>query len=283
MQSEPQVGLHISSAESLELSFDRAREVGATTFQIFTRSPRQWKFKPLTKELIAAFHEARKKSGMRSVVAHMPYLPNLASPDKTIKKVSRTSLNEEVRRCDDLGIDYLVTHLGSHLGAGTMVGVKNVAEAVNGALAKSKRKAMVLLENTAGQKNSVGSRFEELSMIIERIEKKDRVGVCLDICHAFASGFDFAGNAAVKRTMGLFDETVGMERLMVVHLNDSKYPIGSNLDRHEFVGEGRIGKKGIRAFLHYCGISERPLIMETPFHDEAGMRKSLKLVRSLLK
>lgn len=283
MQSEPQVGLHISSAESLELSFDRAREVGATTFQIFTRSPRQWKFKPLTKDLIAAFHEARKKSGMRSVVAHMPYLPNLASPDKTIKKISRTSLNEEVKRCDDLGIDYLVTHLGSHLGAGTMVGVKNVAEAVNGALAKSEGKAMVLLENTAGQKNSVGSRFEELHMIIERVEKRDKVGVCLDICHGYAAGFDFVGNAGVKGTMGLFDETVGIERLMVVHLNDSKYPIGSNLDRHEFVGEGKIGKKGIRAFLHYPGISERPLIMETPFHDEAGMRKSLKLVRSLLK
>lgn len=283
MQSEPQVGLHVSSAESLELSFDRAKEVGATTFQIFTRSPRQWKFKPLTKELIAAFHEARRKSGMKSVVAHMPYLPNLASPDKTIKKISRTTLNEEVERCDDLGIDYLVTHLGSHLGAGTMVGVKNVAQAVNGALAKTEGKAMVLLENTAGQKNSVGSRFEELDMIIERVEKKGRVGVCLDICHAYAAGFDFVGDAAVKRTMGLFDETVGMKRLMVVHLNDSKYPIGSNLDRHEFVGEGRIGKKGIRAFLHYPGISERPLIMETPFEDEAGMRKSLKLVRSLLK
>ncbi|QQG48688.1 MAG: deoxyribonuclease IV [archaeon] len=279
---EPQVGLHLSIEKSLDLAFDRAEEVGATTFQIFTRNPRTWKFKELTAEQVSAFRSRRKKAGTRSVVAHMPYLPNLASPFAGIMKPSRATLKEEVSRCDELGIDFLVTHLGSHLGAGTMVGVKNVAEAINKALAESGGATTVLLENMAGQKNSVGSSFDELKLILDRVREEHRVAVCLDLCHAFASGFDLTSSAAVENTMSLFDDAVGVDKLRVVHLNDSKGPLGGNLDRHEFVGEGKIGKKGMRAFLRYRGIRERPLIMETPFEDVEGMRRSLRTVRSLL-
>jgi deoxyribonuclease IV len=277
------VGLHVSIAGSLESAFDRAAELGANTFQIFTRNPNQWKFKPIPDDIAASFRERRRKSGVRRVVAHMPYLPNLASPDKATMKISRFSLDEEVKRCDALGIDYLVVHLGSHLGKGIAVGISNVADACNGALSGSGGKTSILLENMAGQSHSVGSRFEELRAILDKVKVDDRVGVCVDSCHAFASGFDLRDKAAVGHTMGLFEEIVGFDRWKVVHLNDSKGTLGSKLDRHENIGKGKIGRKGIRDFLHYPGVSERPLIMETPYDEVKTMEQSIKLVRTLLR
>jgi len=282
MQAKPLIGLHLSIEKSLDLAFDRAEEIGCTTFQIFTRNPRAWKFKPLESEQVLSFRERRKRSGFKSVVAHMPYLPNLASPDKATMQASRHSLREEVRRCDELGIDYLVAHLGSHLGKGVMAGVKNVSDAVNQALALSEGPTTVLLENMAGQKNSVGSRVEELKLILERVKKANRVAVCLDSCHLFASGFDLSNEEAVKQSMGVFEDSVSLESVKVVHLNDSKGSVGSNLDRHENIGKGKIGTKGMKAFLHYRDVGQRPLIMETPYGDVKGMKKSIALVRTLL-
>jgi len=278
----PLVGLHVSAAGSLDLAFDRAQEVGATTFQIFTRNPNQWKFAPLEPQVVADFREKRASSGFEKIVAHMPYLPNLASSENAIQKASRRSLDEEVKRCDSLGIDYLVIHLGSHLGRGTMSGVRNIAEAVNEAIRGGSGDTTVLLENMAGQKNCVGARFEELALILDRAKKADRVGVCFDTCHAFAAGFDLANETAVEETMALFDQCVGHEMLRVVHLNDSKGALGSSLDRHEIVGKGRIGVKGMKAVLNYKGMEQRPLIMETPFADTRAMKQSLATVRRLM-
>jgi len=280
---EPMVGLHISGAGSLDLAFDRALELGATTFQMFTRNPNQWKFKPIPDETITAFLEKRKSSGLARIVDHMPYLPNLASPEKSTMKISRYTLDEEIKRCDSLGIDYLVIHLGSHLGKGAAVGIANIADACNQAIAGSEGKTSILLENMAGQKNCVGARFEEIRGILDRVRESGRVGVCLDSCHLYAAGFDIGSDEAVKNTLGLFDEVVGLEKLKVVHLNDSKGALGSRLDRHENIGKGKIGRKGIRAFLHYPGVQERPLIMETPYEDVMTMKTSIKLVRTLLR
>jgi len=280
---EPMVGLHVSIAGSPDLAFDRAQELGATTFQIFTRNPNQWKFRPLEDETVALFREKRKQSGFRRIVDHMPYLPNLASPDRSTMKISRYTLVEETKRCDALGVDYLVVHLGSHLGKGTAVGISNIAEACNEAIAGSEAETIILLENMAGQKNCVGARFEEIRGILDKIKDGSRVGVCVDTCHVYAAGFDLGNEAAVTGTMGLFEEIIGLDRLKVVHLNDSKGPLGSRLDRHENIGEGKIGRKGIRAFLHHQGISERPIIMETPYEDIKTMEKSIKLVRTLMR
>jgi deoxyribonuclease-4 len=277
-----QVGLHVSSAGSLDLAFDRALGVGATTFQMFTRNPNQWRFNPIPDEVVQAFRDKRKKAGFKHVVAHMPYLPNLASPQPTILKASRSSLSAEVKRCDALEIDYLVAHLGSHMGRGTVSGVRNVSAAINESIARSSEETTILLENMAGQKNSVGARFEELAMILDGVKKSERVAVCLDTCHLYAAGFDLASEEAVNRTMALFDECVGYDRLKTVHLNDSKGALGSNLDRHEHVGKGKIGVEGMKAILHYKGMADRPLIMETPFADERAMRQSLAIVRRLL-
>jgi deoxyribonuclease-4 len=276
------VGLHISSAGSLDLAFDRALELGANTFQMFTRNPNQWRFRPIPDETVAAFRDKRKSSRFAKIVDHMPYLPNLASPDRSTMKISRYTLDEEVKRCDTLGVDYLVIHLGSHLGKGAAVGMANIAEACNQAIAGSDGQTTVLLENMAGQKNSVGARFEEIRGILDRVRESRRVGVCIDTCHLYASGFDIGSDEAVKNTMGLFDEVVGLDRFKVVHLNDSKGALGSRLDRHENIGKGKIGRKGIRSFLHYPGVQERPLIMETPYRDIRAMRASIRLVRALL-
>ncbi|HYC11320.1 MAG TPA: deoxyribonuclease IV [Nitrososphaerales archaeon] len=280
---EPQIGLHVSAAGSLDLAFDRATEVGATTFQLFTRNPNKWQFSPIPDEVVTAFREKRAKTGLRRVVDHMPYLPNLASSEPVIMKASRSALNEEVKRCDSLGIDYLVIHLGSHRGAGTASGVRNISEAINAALVRTRGESTILLENMAGQKNCVGARFEELDMILGKVKRDGRVGVCLDTCHMYAAGFDLGSDEAVSATMAVFDECVGNDRLKVVHLNDSKGALGSNLDRHEIVGKGKIGAKGMKAILRYKGILERPLIMETPFADVAAMKQSLSTVRRFIK
>lgn len=277
------VGLHVSAAGSPDLAFDRAKELGATTFQIFTRNPNQWKFKPLADEAVALFREKRRESGFRRIVDHMPYLPNLASPEKSTMKISRYTLDEETRRCDALGVDYLVVHLGSHLGKGTAVGITNIAGAVNEAVAGSDGETTILLENMAGQKNCIGARFEEIRGILDNVKRPDRVGVCLDTCHLNAAGFDLRNEEAVEGTMGLFEEIIGVDRLKVVHLNDSKGPLGSRLDRHENIGEGKIGRAGMKAFLHYPRVNERPIVMETPYEDIKTMEKSIKLVRTLMK
>ena len=276
------VGLHISAAGSLDLAFDRAQELGANTFQIFTRNPNQWKFKPLEDAMVSLFREKRKKFGFRRIVDHMPYLPNLASSEKSTMKISRYTLNEETKRCDALGVDYLVIHLGSHLGKGTAVGIANIAEACNGAISGSSGDTTILLENMSGQKNSVGARFEEIRRILDMVKRPERAGVCFDTCHSYAAGFDLGSQEAVANTMGVFGEVVGLDRLKVVHLNDSKGALGSRLDRHENIGDGKIGRKGMKAILHFPGIGERPIIMETPYEDIGTIVKSIRLVRTFM-
>jgi len=275
------IGFHVSIKDSLSSAFDGATELGCTTFQIFTRNPRGWKFRPLDEEEVSSFLERRRQTSFKFVVAHMPYLPNLATPVKALMRKSRSSLGEEVKRCDSLGIDYLVAHIGSHMGKGTMVGVRNVAEACDEALEESTGKTVLLLENMAGQKNCVGARFEELSLILDLVKKRKRVGVCLDTCHLLAAGFDMTSKEAVERTMSLFDELVGLKEIRVVHLNDSKGPLGGALDRHEHIGLGQIGREGFRAFLHHDSVTELPLLMETPVDDRRRDAQNLQTVKRL--
>jgi deoxyribonuclease IV len=277
----PLLGFHVSIKDSLPSAFDNAAAFGCNTFQMFTRNPRGWAFKPLPPEVAAAFREKRDQPRFPKIVVHMPYLPNLASPDPATIKLSRASLSEEVKRCDALGVDYLVTHIGSHLGKGPTEGVKNVAAACDQALAGSRGRTTILLENMAGQKNCVGARFEELASIIKMTKHPGRVGVCLDTCHAYAAGFDLSSRAAVKTTLGLVDELLGLDRVRVVHLNDSKGKLGSGLDRHEDIGKGFIGREGFRALINNDAFSALPFILETPYDDDAQLKNSLSVARKL--
>ena len=276
------IGFHVSISGSIDLAVDRALEMGCTTFQIFTRNPRGWAFKPLEEEQVELFRQKRSKAGYERVVAHMPYLPNLATSVKPYQRQSRASLKAEVGRCNALGIDYLVAHIGSHMGKGTMEGVKNVVGACNEALDANPGKTVLLVETMAGQNHSVGSRFEELRLILDGVRESKRMGVCFDTCHVFAAGFDLSSKPAVEGTMGMFGDIVGKERLKVVHLNDSKGPCGSGLDRHEYVGKGHIGEKGFRAFLHYGDVAKLPLIMEVPVEEKTQYDENMRMARRLV-
>lgn len=230
---------------------------------------------------ISEFQRKTRQYGIDPPVAHMPYLPNLASPKDDLYEKSVQTLISDLNRCARLGIPYLVTHLGSHLGTGVELGRKRVTDACNMALEQANDNVMILLENTAGQKNSLGTLFEDLNDIMNHIDQKERVAICFDTCHAFAAGYDLRNQAAVEETMRRFSRTIGFEYLKIVHLNDSKGCLGCKLDRHEHIGLGYIGEQGFRAVLAHELLGTIPLILETPVDDRRDDDGNLQKVREL--
>ena len=274
------VGVHVSIAGSLDQAVGRAAGKGCDVFQMFSRNPRGWSYKPLTDADCAAFCEGIEKTGLLPV-DHMPYLPNLASPKQEIYEKSVATLSAELARCGRLKIPYLVTHLGHHLGDGMAGGRKRVIAAINTALSGSDPGALLLLENTAGEKNSVGSSFEHIRSIMDGISEPGRIGVCFDTCHAFAAGYELRTDAGIEDTLGRFDEIVGLSNIRVIHLNDSKGDLGSGLDRHEHIGMGFIGEGGFSRFLHRTEIRALPLICETPVDERRDDEGNIRKVRDL--
>jgi len=276
------VGCHVSIAGSIDLAVGRARELGCDTFQIFSRNPRGWKAKDLDQGTADAFRTAVSASGLGPVVDHMPYLPNPASPDDEIYDKSVAALTGELRRCDLLGIPYLVTHLGHHRGAGTEAGQERVVAAINRALTDAgEDDVMLLLENTAGEKNSVGSTFADLSRIMDGIDAVEKIGICFDTCHAFAAGYDLRTAEGIEVAFVEVDDLIGLRHLRVVHLNDSKGDLGGGLDRHEHVGLGSIGEEGFRNILRHPGVRSLPLICETPVDERRDDVGNIAKVREL--
>lgn len=275
------VGVHVSIAGSIDRAVDRAEEVGCDTFQIFSRNPRGWRFKEIPEEVAREFKRKLELSGISPAVDHMPYLPNLATPKEDVYARSVEALAEELKRCAILGIPYLVTHLGSHLDSGKEVGFERTAEAITRALSSVENDVILLLETTSDSKNSVGGSFEDLAEIMRRVDREDRVGACFDTCHAFVAGYELRTAEGVAETMEKFDGTVGLSRLKVVHLNDSKGPIASKLDRHEHIGLGEIGEEGFRQILGHPAIRALPLILETPVDERRDDRGNIALVREL--
>jgi len=275
------LGVHVSIAGSIDKAADRAKKMGCTTFQIFTRNPRGWRFAPLNQEEVDGFIRKLETYGFSISVAHMPYLPNISSSIDDSYKKSVDNLKAELSRCGRLNINFLVTHLGSHLGRGLDVGMKRAAEACNQALLSVDNDVVLLLENTAGAKNSVGSDFEHIKFILDQIEQRDRVGVCFDTCHAFAAGYDLSNRKALNETLELFDKIVDLSKLRVVHINDSKGKLNSHLDRHEHIGMGFIGEEGFRAIFTNKIIKDLPLILETPIDSRRDSEGNLRKVREL--
>jgi len=264
-----QIGCHVSIAGSIDKAVDNAVKRECSAFQIFTRNPRGWHAKELTKDDITNFKSKLKASKIDrfATCAHMPYLPNLATPkDDGFEKSVKTLVNE-IERCAQLGIPYLVTHLGSHLGTGDEAGIKKLVEGLTIA-GQTKNDVIILLENTAGQKNSVGSNFKQLGEIFNQLKPAKKFGVCFDTCHAFVSGYDLRTEEKVKETFDEFDKYVGIDNLKILHLNDAKGEIGCNLDRHYHLGLGAIGEKGIAAVVKFANNRKIPLILETPIDDD---------------
>jgi len=275
------VGVHVSIAGSIDLAVDRAEKAGCDTFQIFSRNPRGWRFKEIPEEVAMEFRRKLALTGISPVVDHMPYLPNLATPKEDVYARSVEALAEELERCAILGIPYLVTHLGSHLDSGKEGGFERTAEAISRALSSVENEVILLLETTSDSKNSVGGSFEDLAEIMRRVEREDRVGACFDTCHAFVAGYELRTAEGVAETMEGFNEAVGLSRLKVVHLNDSKGPLASKLDRHEHIGLGEIGEEGFRRILRHPAIRALPLILETPVDERRDDRGNIALVRKL--
>ncbi|WP_214084375.1 deoxyribonuclease IV [Methanoculleus sp.] len=276
------VGCHVSIAGSIDLAVGRALDAGCDTFQIFSRNPRGWRAKDLESGPADAFRAAVDASGLGPVIDHMPYLPNPASPDAEIYEKSVAALAGELRRCALLGIPYLVTHLGHHRGAGMETGQERVIAAVNRAFADAgESDVMLLLENTAGEKNSVGTTVADLRRIMDGIDAKERVGICFDTCHAFAAGYDLRTPEGVDAVFAELDDRIDLSRLRVVHLNDCKGDLGSGLDRHEHIGLGSIGEEGFRHILHHSAVRSLPLICETPVDERRGDAGNIAKVREL--
>lgn len=274
------VGVHVSIAGGIANAVDRASEKGCDIFQIFSRNPRGWKIKDLSPEDAGSFVVKLESSGIGPVFDHMPYLPNLASPKDGVYRNSVATLTTELLRCDQLHIPYLVTHLGSHLGAGRMEGLKRIVEAINSAFSAAENSVMLLLENTAGTKNSMGGSFGDMAGIIDALDSK-RVGVCLDTCHLFASGYELRTPEGLDRTFDDFNSRIGLEKLKLIHLNDSKGILGSGLDRHEHIGLGAIGESGFKTILGCEKIRALPFILETPIDSRRDDLGNMLVARDL--
>ena len=282
-KDELTIGVHVSASGSLDLAVDRAVELGCGVFQMFTRNPQGWRFGPIKEEVANLFREKMKKSEIRMAVSHMPYLPNLATPDPLIFEKSQEALTEELRRASVLDLSGVVVHLGSHLGKGISYGQGRVASAIAQAYLATGSKVPLLLENTAGQKNSVGSGFDDLRKILDLAGGSGEVGICLDLCHLYAAGYDLTTVDAVEETLSKFDSSVGLKALKLIHLNDSKKGLGCHVDRHENIGKGYIGSAGFRAFLHNPKVRHLPMVLETPVAEDGDWGKDLAVVRKLFK
>lgn len=276
------VGVHVSISGSLSAAVDNAVERKCSAFQIFTRSPRMWTAKEIADKDASEFKEklASSKIDRLATVAHMPYLPNLASPNAATHEKSVQVLVKEVERCGKIGIPYLVAHLGSHMGEGEEKGIKQLILAFTKA-ASVKNDVVILLENTAGQKNSVGSEFSQWAEIFSKLKPKERFGVCFDTCHAFAYGYDIRTEKGVSDTFKEFDDSVGFENLKILHLNDSKGELGSNLDRHEHIGLGKIGEEGMKSVIRLANRKNIPIILETPIDNTRDDFANLKRVKEM--
>lgn len=274
------LGFHISIAGSIDEAVDKAEMEDYDTFQIFTRNPRMWRITPLNPLEVERFKEKVKRYGIYPIFGHMPYLPNLASSRDSVYKHSIESLTTELKRCIELRIPYLVTHLGSHLGAGKAFGRKRIIDAINDSFSKIKGDVILLLENTAGTRNSMGSSFEDIKQIVDGIIHSDHIGVCFDTCHAFAAGYDLRTEQSVNTVIEKFEEVLEWKRLKLVHLNGSKGSLNAHKDRHEHIGLGKIGMAGFRNILH-SEFRKIPLILETPIDESKQNLENLKKVIEL--
>ncbi len=259
------LGAHMSIADGVENALLRGQSVGCEAIAMFTKNNNQWKAKRLTQDDADRFNAALIETGIKPVVAHTSYLINLASPSAALWKKSIASMEDELKRCELLGIPYLVLHPGSHMGKGVDWGVKRVADAFNRVHDKLPNlRVMTLLEHTAGQGNHLGHLFGELAQMRALIAEKKRIGVCLDSCHLFAAGYDLRKPDAYADVFKRCSDVVGIENVKAWHLNDSKTPLGSRVDRHDHIGKGKIGRAGFRNIMNDPRWRDLPGVLETP-------------------
>jgi len=279
------LGAHLSVAGGVDKAFDRAETLDCTAFQIFTKSNRQWKAKPLEPEVIDRYHQRQAETGIEPVICHASYLINIGASDEAVWDKSLNALIIELERCELLKIPYLVLHPGAHMDQGVETGIDRVVKALDTVHERLPDVGVkIALEITAGQGTVLGSTFEEIAQLLAGCRQSDRLAVCFDTCHALAAGYEFRTPDSYQTMLDEFDRIIGLDRLKVIHFNDSQKDLGSHVDRHTHIGEGCIGLEPFGYFLNDSRFEKVPFLLETPKDDDPGDDiRNLEKLRSLVK
>jgi len=276
------IGVHCSIAKGLLGALEEAESLDCQTVQFFTRSPRVWYRRKIDNLEIKKFKERKKFLNLFPLTLHTPYLPNLCSQNKKLYQNSLKVFIEDLEYAGILNADYLAFHPGSYSeGSTPEEGCKQLSEALNLVLKKAKNKVVVLIENSSGGGRKVGWNFEELGLIVKKIRKKEQIGICFDTSHAYAAGYEISKREGLKKTIDEIDKFIGLDKIKLLHTNDSKKPLGSKIDRHEHIGKGYIGLDGFRLILNHPVFKKLPAILETPKENSSADKKNLSLLRSL--
>ncbi len=274
----------MSIAGGLTRAVERGCAVGCEAIQIFTKNSNQWRAKPLTDGEAQEFRKELAKEKIQFAFAHDSYLINLASPSEDLLGRSREAFLDEMERAEKLGLRFVVLHPGAHLGTGEAAGIERISRSFDWIFERTPGyRVKVLIETTAGQGTNLGHRFEQIRDMMDGVRENDRLGVCVDTCHLLAAGYDLRTKAGYEKTFDDFDRIVGLKRILAFHLNDSKKPLGSRVDRHEHIGKGFLGLEPFRLLLNDSRFKGVPMVLETPKgKDDTWDRENLRLLRSLL-
>ncbi len=275
-------GAHMLISGGTSLAIERGESIGCTAIQIFSKSNRQWKAKPMQTEDVNAFKSALERSSIKSVITHASYLINIGSPNKELADKSTLALIDELNRCAELSINYLVLHPGSHSNTNEADCLQRISNNIDKALEQTNHKTSILLETMAGQGTSVCYTFEQIATIIQLSQYKKNLGVCFDTCHAFVAGYDFRTEKAYHNMWEHFDKTIGLKKIHAMHINDTKTDLGSRVDRHANIGEGAIGLQAFKLLFNDSRFFNVPKILETPYATLEDYKKNMAVIRSLI-
>lgn len=273
------LGCHLSASKGFLHMGKEAVSLGANTFQFFTRNPRGFKVKDLDSEDCEKFVEYWKEHNGGKIIAHAPYTLNACSADERTRELAHMIMSDDLARLEHVPGNYYNFHPGSHVKQGVEIGIDYIVKLLN-EIITPEQKTTVLLETMAGKGSEIGRTFEELKTIIDRVECKDKIGVCLDSCHIFDGGYDIVNN--LDGVFEEFDKVVGLDKLYAIHLNDSKNPLGNHKDRHELIGKGNIGMEAITAFINHPAVRNLPIVLETP-NDLPGYKEEIAMLRNVFK
>ncbi len=276
------LGAHISTAGGFDQAIARGESIGCTTIQIFTKNNRQWSAPPLSVSAITAFKNAVEHSSIKIVIAHAAYLINLGSSANEIRNKSLHAVIDELERCHQLNIPYLVLHPGAKGDTPELDCLTRIADQLDLALSKANSTTMILLETMAGQGNSICATFEQLAYIYDRVTHKKRIGICFDTCHIFVAGYDLRTESTYHKTWQAFDTILGLNLLKAIHLNDSKKPLGSRVDRHEDIAKGMIGANAFKLLINDARFFNIPKILETPKEGLIDDWRNMRTIEGLI-
>lgn len=272
------IGPHISIAKGFANAAQTAVDIGANTFQFFTRNPRGGNAKDFNEKDIEKFQQIRKQENFGPLLAHAPYTMNLGGSKDDVYEFARRIFKEDIQRMDSIGVEHMCFHPGSHVGGGIEFGIDRIAFSLNEAITGNE-KITILLETMAGKGTEIGFEFEQLRQIIDKVEHKDKIGICFDTCHIFSAGYDIVND--LDGVLDEFNNIVGLDRLKAIHFNDSMMPFGDKKDRHAGIGEGQIGFDALIRFITHPKLNHLPFYLETPY-DDAGHAKEIKMLREIV-